>query len=54
MKVPVLRGLASRAPFFHGGNAATLEDLVDFYDKRFAIQFTADEKRDLVSFLNAL
>ena len=54
MKVPVLRGLASRAPYFHGGNAATLRDLIDFYDQRFSIGLTDEEKQDLVNFLNTL
>ncbi|MBV9086640.1 MAG: hypothetical protein JOY79_04090 [Acidobacteriaceae bacterium] len=54
MKIPVLRGLASRAPYFHGGNAATLDDLVNFYDRRFAIGFTTQQKQDLVNFLNSL
>jgi len=54
MKVPVLRGLASRAPYFHGGNAATLEDVVNFYDNRFNIGLTAQQKQDLVNFLNSL
>jgi cytochrome c peroxidase len=51
---PPLRGLASRAPYFHDGTAATLLDVVKFYDKRFNIQFTNQEKQDLVNFLNAL
>jgi cytochrome c peroxidase len=54
MKVPVLRGLASRAPYFHGGNAATLMDLVNFYNQRFNIGFTDQEKQDLIAFLNSL
>src|SRR5207247_82912 len=29
-KGPILRGLASRAPYFHNGSAATLRDVVDF------------------------
>jgi cytochrome c peroxidase len=53
-KVPVLRGLASRAPFFHGGNVATMIDLVNFYDKRFSIGLSAKDKTDLVNFLNTL
>ena len=52
-KGPVLRGLAARAPYFHNGSARTLEDAVEFYDKRFAIGFTAREKADLVAFLRA-
>lgn len=53
-KGPVLRGLAARAPYFHNGSAETLEDVIDFYDSRFNIGFTDDEKADLVAFLRAL
>ncbi|MEP6483934.1 MAG: hypothetical protein ABJB01_05750 [Rudaea sp.] len=53
-KGPVLRGLAARAPYFHNGMAASLEDAVDFYDTRFNIGFTRREKADLVAFLGAL
>jgi cytochrome c peroxidase len=53
-KGPVLRGLAARAPYFHNGLAADLGMVVDFYDTRFAIGFTEQEKADLVAFLEAL
>jgi hypothetical protein len=53
-KGPVLRGLAARPPYFHNGMAASLTDAVNFYDTRFNIGFSAQEKRDLVAFLNAL
>jgi cytochrome c peroxidase len=53
-KGPVLRGLAARPPYFHNGAAASLSDVIDFYDTRFNIDFTAQEKKDLVAFLNAL
>ena len=53
-KGPILRGLASRAPFYHNGSGTTLADVVDFYDTRFAIGFTEQQKTDLVNFLNAL
>lgn len=53
-KGPVLRGLAARAPYFHNGLAATLEDAVDFYDTRFGIGFTPREKSDLAAFLKTL
>jgi hypothetical protein len=54
VKGPILRGLAARAPYFHNGSAATLMDVVNFYDQRFGIGFTSDQKQDLVNFLNAL
>jgi cytochrome c peroxidase len=53
-KGPILRGLASRAPYFHNGSAATLMDVVNFYDKRFVIGLTEQQKIDLVNFLNTL
>jgi cytochrome c peroxidase len=53
-KGPILRGLAARAPYFHNGSAATLREVVDFYDQRFNIGFTHKEKADLVNFLNTL
>jgi len=49
-----LKGLWQHAPYFHNGSAATLEDAVDFYDTRFHIGLTSQEKADLVAFLNAL
>jgi cytochrome c peroxidase len=54
MKTPNLRGLASRAPYFHNGSARTLEDVVRFYDRRFRMGLTAQEQADLVAFMKAL
>ena len=54
LKGPILRGLASRAPYFHNGSADSLADVVEFYEKRFNIHFTPQEKKDLIAFLNAL
>jgi cytochrome c peroxidase len=54
LKGPVLRGLAARAPYFHNGSAGSLRDVVEFYDQRFGIGFTAQQKNDLINFLNAL
>jgi hypothetical protein len=48
------RGLAARAPYFSNGSAATLRELVDFYDRRYSIGYSEQEKRDLVAFLSAL
>jgi cytochrome c peroxidase len=54
VKGPILRGLVSRAPYFHNGSAQTLGDVLDFYTKRFNLFFTAQEKVDLIAFLNSL
>lgn len=53
-KGPILRGLAARAPYFHNGSAATLMDAVNFYDTRFNLGLTDQEKADLVAFLRSL
>jgi cytochrome c peroxidase len=53
-KVPVLRALAARPPYFHDGSAATLMDVVNFYDLRFGMGLTRQEKDDLVAFLRTL
>lgn len=54
VKGPILRGLAARAPYFHNGSAAGLSDAVRFYDKRFGVGFTDQERADLISFLSSL
>ena len=54
VKGPILRGLAARAPYFHNGSATSLSDIVTFYDKRFGVGFTTQEKADLIAFLNSL
>jgi hypothetical protein len=53
-KAPTLRGLSSRAPYFHNGIAATLEDVVRHYEGALGFSFTAAERADLVAFLEAL
>jgi len=54
IKGPILRGLASRAPYFHNGSAETLLDVIHFYEVRFGVPFTPQEESDLVAFLNSL
>jgi cytochrome c peroxidase len=53
-KVPALRALAGRAPYFHNGSAATLDDVIHSYDRRFAAGLSARDTQDLVAFLRAL
>jgi hypothetical protein len=54
LKGPILRGLASRAPYFHNGSAQTLGEVVDFYNTRFHIGLSQQEKEDLIAFLSSL
>ena len=51
IKGPIPPGLAARAPYFHNGAAATLNEAVNFYNQRFNIGFTAEEIRKVVIFL---
>jgi cytochrome c peroxidase len=64
-KTPTLRDVARTAPYMHDGSLATLEDVVEFYDRGGRpnpfldreirpLGLSADERRDLVAFLNAL
>jgi len=53
-KPPLLRDVAVRAPYFHNGSAATLDNVVNFYNARFRIGLTAQQHGDLVAFLNSL
>jgi cytochrome c peroxidase len=53
-KGPILRGLAGRAPYFHNGSAATLMDAINFYDTRFNLHLSQQDKDDLVAFLKTL
>jgi hypothetical protein len=50
----ILRGLAARAPYFHNGAAASLSQVVDFYNKRFQINLTPQQRQDLINFLQTL
>jgi cytochrome c peroxidase len=64
-KTPTLREAARTAPYMHDGSLPTLESVVDFYDgggranpsldpEIRPLRLTADERRQLVSFLRAL
>jgi cytochrome c peroxidase len=61
-KTPTLREIARTAPYMHDGSLATLEDVVDYYNKGctpnpqldeelFPLKLTTEEKADLVQFL---
>ena len=53
-KGAILRGLASRAPYFHNGSAKTLTDVIKFYDTQFHIGLDATQFVDLANFLATL
>lgn len=54
VKGPILRGLAARAPYFHNGAAKNLDQLVNFYNRRFQMGLSDKQKQELVAFLNSL
>jgi cytochrome c peroxidase len=65
-KTPTLRGLVQTAPYMHDGSQATLEEVVEFYDRGGSpndpertpllepLRLSPEEKRHLVAFLRAL
>jgi cytochrome c peroxidase len=53
-KGPVLRGIPARAPYFHNGSAPDLEHLVNFYNSRFNMNLSDEQKDQLVAFLKTL
>ena len=50
----ILRGLASRAPYFHNGAAANLSQVVNFYNQRFQMGLSSQQMQDLINFLQTL
>jgi cytochrome c peroxidase len=65
-KTPTLRNVALRGPYMHDGSVATLEDVVEMYDKGGLVKrpslsadikpllLTSEEKKDLLALLRAL
>jgi cytochrome c peroxidase len=64
-KTPTLREVAGVAPYMHDGSLATLEDVIDFYNKggrdnpgldpeMRELELTVEEKRALIAFLKSL
>jgi hypothetical protein len=49
-----MRGLAARAPYFSNGSAKTLADVIEFYDRRYELELTDQEKLDLLHLLEVL
>jgi len=53
-KVPTLRALSARAPYFHNGFAPDIPHVVGFYNQRFKIGLSPQQQTDLANFLNTL
>lgn len=53
-KVPTLRAVVMRPPYFHDGFAPSLGAVVQFYTQRFGLRLSPQERGDLIAFLEAL
>jgi mono/diheme cytochrome c family protein len=53
-KVPSLRGIETQSPYMHNGFSGDLLDVLNFYDGRFQIGLTSQERADLKAFLTTL
>lgn len=49
-----MRGLSSRAPYFSNGSAKDLGSVIDYYERRYDIGYTEQEKQDLVNLMSML
>ncbi|MEN9683204.1 MAG: hypothetical protein RLZZ427_955 [Pseudomonadota bacterium] len=49
-----MRGLAARAPYFSNGLAKDLRGIVEYYERRYNIGYTEQEKQDLVNLMSVL
>jgi hypothetical protein len=49
-----MRGLAARPPYFSNGSAKDLRAVIDYYERRYNIGYTEQEKQDLVNLMGAL
>lgn len=51
---PSLRGVGQRAPYFHDNRAATLESVLQEHRHPRGSSLSAEERRDLIAFLNSI
>jgi len=49
-----MRGLAARAPYFSNGLAKDLRGIVEYYERRYNIGYTEQERQDLVNLMSVL
>jgi len=49
-----MRGLAARAPYFSNGTAKDLRAVIDYYERRYTIGYSEQDKQDLVHLMEAL
>ena len=54
IKTFTLRGIKESPPYLHDGRLLTLEDTVEFFNLILQTDLTAQEKKDLVTFMRQL
>jgi cytochrome c peroxidase len=53
-KTPTLINADFNAPYFHDGRFDSYAEVVDYFDEHFALRLKADERADLVAYLDAV
>lgn len=49
-----MRALSARPPYFSNGSARTIREIVDYYERRYRIGYTEQEKQDLTNLMSVL
>jgi hypothetical protein len=49
-----MRALAARPPYFSNGSAQTIREIVDYYERRYRIGLSEQEKQDLTNLMSVL
>jgi len=49
-----MRGLAARAPYFSNGSAQTIRGIVDYYERRYRMNLSEQERQDLTNLMSVL
>jgi hypothetical protein len=53
-KTPTLRNANVNAPYFHDGRYASYDEVIAHFDRTFALDLSAQERRDLAAYLTAI
>ncbi|MCP4204804.1 MAG: hypothetical protein GY769_23085 [bacterium] len=54
LDTPTLLGIRHTAPYFHDGRLATLAEVVNWFDERYSLKLSADQRADLTAYLETV
>lgn len=54
LDTPTLLGIRFTAPYFHDGSLPTIASVVDWFDNRYGLGLTEDERTDLTAYIEAV